>query len=76
MSISKGKKRAPSLTGNTIAAVIVSPVQAKDIYFKIKAPDTFTSDRKKFKVYETQYRIYLWADAKRGDWRNLKIILE
>jgi hypothetical protein len=59
MFISKSKKRIFSLTGNTIAAIIISPVQTKNIYSKIKVPDTFTGDRKKFKAYETQYRIYL-----------------
>jgi hypothetical protein len=59
MSINKGKERAPSLTGSTIATAIMFPVQAKNIYPKIKAPDTFIGDRKKFKAYETQYRIYL-----------------
>jgi hypothetical protein len=76
MSTSKGKKRAPSLTGNITAATIVSPVQAKNTYSKVKVSDTFTGDRKKFKAYEAQCRMYLWADAKRGDWRNLKTILE
>jgi hypothetical protein len=59
MSISKDKERVLSLTGNIIAAAIISPVQAKDTYLKIKIPDIFIGDRKKFKTYETQYRIYL-----------------
>jgi hypothetical protein len=42
----------------------------------MEAPDIFTGDRKKFKAYEAQCRMYLWADAKRRDWRNLKIISE
>jgi hypothetical protein len=67
MSTNKGKERASSPTSNIIIAVIVFPVQAKDIYFKIKVSDTFINDRKKFKVYEAQYRMYLWTDAKRGD---------
>jgi hypothetical protein len=67
MFISKDKERASSPTGNIIIAVIIFSVQAKDIYFKIKVPDTFTSDRKKFKIYEAQYRMYLWADAKKGN---------
>jgi hypothetical protein len=67
MSISKGKERAPSLTGSTIIAVIMFPVQAKNIYLRVKVPDTFTGDRKKFKAYEAQCRMYLWADAKKGD---------
>jgi hypothetical protein len=65
MSISKDKERASSPTGNIIIAAIISSVQAKDIYSKVKVPDIFTGDRKKFKVYETQCRMYLWADAKK-----------
>jgi hypothetical protein len=52
MFISKGKERASSSTGNTIAAAIIFPVQAKDTYFKVKVSDIFTGDRKKFKAYE------------------------
>ena len=52
MSTSKGKKRVLNPTGNTIAAAIIFPVQAKNTYPKVKAPDTFTGDRKKFKTYE------------------------
>jgi hypothetical protein len=49
----KSKERAASPIGNIIATIIVSTVQTKDIYLKIKPPDTFSSDRKKFKAYET-----------------------
>jgi hypothetical protein len=59
MSISKDKERASNLTGSIIITAIIFPVQAKNIYFKIKIPDIFISDRKKFKAYEAQYRIYL-----------------
>jgi hypothetical protein len=59
MSTSKGKKRAFSPTGSITVAIIVSSAQAKNTYPKVKAPDTFSGDRKKFKAYETQYRIYL-----------------
>jgi hypothetical protein len=59
MSTNKDKERAFSLTGNTIATTVMSTVQAKNTYFKIKVPDTFSGDRKKFKVYEIQYRMYL-----------------
>jgi hypothetical protein len=59
MFISKGKERAPNLTGNIIITIVIFTVQAKNIYFKIKTPDTFSGDRKKFKVYEAQCRIYL-----------------
>jgi hypothetical protein len=59
MSISKGKERAPNPTGNIIITAVMSPVQAKNIYSRIKVPDTFINDRKKFKTYKTQYRMYL-----------------
>jgi hypothetical protein len=59
MSTSKGKERAPSLTGSTTATAAVSTVQAKDTYFRVKALNTFLGDRKKFKAYEAQYRMYL-----------------
>jgi hypothetical protein len=67
MSINKGKKRAANPTGNIIAIVTIFTVQAKNIYLKVKALDTFSGDRKKFKIYEAQYRIYLWADGKKGN---------
>jgi hypothetical protein len=78
MSTSKGKKRAPSLIGSTTAttAVVALTVLAKNTFPRVKAPDTFLKNRKKFKAYETECRIYFWADAKRGDWRNLKIIVK
>jgi hypothetical protein len=66
MSISKSKERALNLTGSTIITTIAFTVQTKDIYFRVKVPDIFSNDRKKFKVYEAQCRIYLWADGKRG----------
>jgi hypothetical protein len=59
MFTSKGKERAISPTGSTIAIAAVSTVQAKDTYPKVKALDTFSGDRKKFKTYEAQYRMYL-----------------
>jgi hypothetical protein len=52
MFINKGKERALSLTGSIIVTAVMSPVQIKDIYPRIKVPDTFTGDRKKFKAYE------------------------
>jgi hypothetical protein len=76
MSTSKGKERAFNPTGSIIIIAIISPVQAKDIYSKVKVSDTFIGDRKKFKIYEAQCCIYLWADAKKENWRNLKIILK
>jgi hypothetical protein len=65
MSISKGKKRAASPTGNIIIIAVISTVQAKDIYPRIKILNTFSGDRKKFKIYEAQCRMYLWADKKK-----------
>jgi hypothetical protein len=76
MFTSKDKERAASPTGNIIVIITVFTVQAKDTYPKIEILDTFSGDRKKFKAYEAQYRMYLWADRKKGDWRNLKIILK
>jgi hypothetical protein len=67
MFTSKDKERAFSLTGNITVTVIMFLVQAKNTYPKMEIPDTFTGDRKKFKAYETQCRIYLWANAKRED---------
>jgi hypothetical protein len=52
MSISKGKERAASLTGNTIITVIILTVLIKDTFFRVKVSDTFSGDRKKFKAYE------------------------
>jgi hypothetical protein len=59
MSTSKGKKRAASPTGSIIIIITISTVQAKDTYLKVKVSDTFSGDRKKFKIYEAQYRMYL-----------------
>jgi hypothetical protein len=58
MFTSKGKERVPSPTGNITTAVIFT-VQTKDTYPKVKIPDIFSGDRKKFKTYEAQYRMYL-----------------
>jgi hypothetical protein len=58
MSTSKGKKRALNPTGNIITAVMFI-VQAKNTYLRIEIPDIFSGDRKKFKAYETQCRMYL-----------------
>jgi hypothetical protein len=65
MSTSKGKERAASPTGNITITATVSTVQAKNTYSRVKALDTFSGDRKKFKIYETQCHMYLWADKKR-----------
>jgi hypothetical protein len=76
MSTNKGKERASSLTGNIITTTAILTVLIKDTFPKMKFPDTFSGDRKKFKTYELQSRIYLWTDRKRGNCRNLKTILE
>jgi hypothetical protein len=76
MSTSKGKERAASPTGNTIITAVISTVLIKDIFLRVKIPDTFFGDRKKFKAYELQCRMYLWADGKKKDWKNLKIVLK
>ena len=52
MFTNKSKERIYSPTGSIIIAAVIFPVQAKDIYFKVKAPDIFIGDRKKFKIYE------------------------
>ena len=58
MSTAKGKERAANLTGN-IATTATIIVFIKDTFFRIMELDTFSGDYKKFKVYESQYRIYL-----------------
>jgi hypothetical protein len=52
MFTNKDKKRVISLTGNTIVTVTASTVLQKDTYLRIKSPDIFSGDRKKFKAYE------------------------
>jgi hypothetical protein len=60
MSTLKGKERAFSLTGNIITTVIIAAiVLTKDTYSRIVKSDIFSGNRKKFKAYEAQYRIYL-----------------
>jgi hypothetical protein len=67
MSTNKGKERAPNLTGNITIAVAAPTILAKDTFLRVESPDTFSGDRKRFKVYELQNRMYLWADRKKGD---------
>jgi hypothetical protein len=76
MFISKGKERAASPTGSIIITITVFTVLTKDTFPRVKVSDTFSGDRKKFKAYELQCRMYLWADRKREDWKNLKTVLE
>jgi hypothetical protein len=58
MSTAKGKERAANPISNVTIAV-TSVIFTKDTFFKVTDPDIFAGDRKKFKVYESQYRIYL-----------------
>jgi hypothetical protein len=73
MSIAKSKERAASPTDSVIIAA-TPMVLAKDTFFRVTDLDIFAGDRKKFKIYESQCRMYLWADRKRGEWRNMKTI--
>jgi hypothetical protein len=50
-------KRAASLTGSIV--IFVTGHKDKDTYSKITVPDLFYRDRKKFKAYYTQVRLYL-----------------
>src|SRR5450755_251177 len=52
------------MTGS-ITESIKSDTDDKEIYPKIHMPDLFYRDRKKFKVYCNQVRLYIWNDAKR-----------
>jgi hypothetical protein len=47
----------------------------KDVYPKIHTPDLFYGDRKKFKAYCNQVRLYIWNDSKRTK-KTLKNITE
>jgi hypothetical protein len=53
MFISKGKKWAASLTGNIIITAVIPTVLTKDTFPRVKVSDTFSGDRKKFKIYES-----------------------
>jgi hypothetical protein len=55
-------KRAASPTKNVVSSVAGDK---KNTYPKIAVPDLFYRDRKKFKAYYTQIRLYLWNDSKR-----------
>jgi hypothetical protein len=75
MSTVKDKERAASLIGS-IATVPTTVVFVKDTFPRVIESDAFSGDRKKFKAYESQCRMYLWADGKRGEWRNMKTIAD
>ena len=62
------------MAGNT-ARFIRKDTGNKDMYLKIHIPDLFYGDRKKFKAYYNQVRLYIWNDAKRTK-KTLKNITE
>jgi hypothetical protein len=45
--------------GSIIITAAILTVLTKNTFSKVKVPNTFSDDRKKFKVYELQCRIYL-----------------
>jgi hypothetical protein len=47
----------------------------KDVYSKIYTPDLFYGDKKKFKAYCNQVRLYIWSDFKRTR-KTLKNVTE
>jgi hypothetical protein len=55
-------KRAANPIGSVINFVAGDK---KDTYPKVAVSDLFYRDRKKFKAYYTQIRLYLWNDFKR-----------
>src|SRR5450755_3627665 len=52
------------MAGNT-AGSIKDDTGDKDVYPKIHNPDLFYGDKKKFKAYCNQVRLYIWNDIKR-----------
>ena len=62
------------MAGNT-AGFIRKDTGDKDVYPKIHIPDLFYGDRKKFKAYCNQVRLYIWSDVKRTK-KTLKNITE
>jgi hypothetical protein len=52
------------MAGN-ITRFIKGDSDNKEIYLKIYIPNLFYGDRKKFKAYCNQVRLYIWNDAKR-----------
>jgi hypothetical protein len=47
------------------AGSIHEKLSEKDVYLKVHTPDLFYGDRKKFKAYCNQVRLYIWSDSKR-----------
>jgi hypothetical protein len=58
MFTAKDKERAASPISSTVIAAIII-VLAKDTFFKVIESDIFSGDRKKFKIYESQCRMYI-----------------
>jgi hypothetical protein len=66
-------KRPVSLTESVVISVAGN--KKKKVYLKLKKPDLFYGNRKKFKAYYTQMRLCLWADVKRKK-KTLITVLE
>src|SRR5450755_3048902 len=62
------------MAGN-ITGSIKDDTGDKDVYPKVHVPDLFYGDRKKFKAYCNQVRLYIWNDGKRTK-KTLKNITE
>jgi hypothetical protein len=54
-----------TMVSGSLAGFIHEESSEKDVYLKIYTPDLFYGDRKKFKVYCNQVRLYIWSDFKR-----------
>jgi hypothetical protein len=50
---------------SSLAGSIHEESSEKDVYPKVHTPDLFYGDRKKFKAYCNQVRLYIWSDSKR-----------
>src|ERR1700722_11266845 len=71
----KGKGRDPSPTGSIVTTATEAPL--KEEAPKVAEPDLFYGDRKKFKAYCTQARLYIWADERRKlKNRKIKTVVE
>jgi hypothetical protein len=72
----KARARDASPTGSVATAGPAAESAAtKETNPKVAEPDLFYGDRKKFKAYCTQVRMYLWSDSKRKT-RTLKTLPE
>jgi hypothetical protein len=59
----------------SLAGSIHEELSEKDVYPKVHTPDLFYGDKKKFKVYCNQVRLYIWSDFKRTR-KTLKNVTE